>query len=122
MTPLGCLVCVICRSEIFHSFILKHNIMIVHTLKMCTFYFWCTFHEYFLILVGVELKTFFPFKVLLMVMCVICNSDSFHFFIFKLYIMNPSEMLKVCLVCVICNTNSFHSFIGGHASFHKIPI
>ena len=34
-TLLGCLVCVICNSESFHSFC----IMTVHILKMCTFYF-----------------------------------------------------------------------------------
>ena len=38
-TILGCLACVICNSKSFHSFIFKLCIMIVHTLKMCTFYF-----------------------------------------------------------------------------------
>ena len=36
---LGCLGCVICNSKSFHSFILKLRIMIVYTLKMCSFYF-----------------------------------------------------------------------------------
>ena len=35
-TLLGCLVCVICNSNSFHSFIFKLSLMIVHTLKMCT--------------------------------------------------------------------------------------
>ena len=35
----GCLVCVNCNSNIFHSLIFKLCIMIVHTLKMCTSYF-----------------------------------------------------------------------------------
>ena len=35
----GCLVCVICNSDSIHSFIFNLCIMIVHTLKMCTFYF-----------------------------------------------------------------------------------
>ena len=38
-TLLGCLVCVICNSNSFHSFIFKLFLMIVHTLKMCTSYF-----------------------------------------------------------------------------------
>ena len=33
------LVCVICNSYSYHSFILKLVMMIVHALKMCTFYF-----------------------------------------------------------------------------------
>ena len=36
---LGCLVCAICNSNSFHSFILKLCLMIVHTLEMCTSYF-----------------------------------------------------------------------------------
>ena len=36
---LGCLVCVICNSKSFPSFIFKLCQMIVHTLKMCTSYF-----------------------------------------------------------------------------------
>ena len=35
----GCLVCVICNSKSFHSFLFKLCLMIVHILKMCTFYF-----------------------------------------------------------------------------------
>ena len=35
---LGCQVCVICNSKSFHSFLLKFCLMIVHILKMCTFY------------------------------------------------------------------------------------
>ena len=38
-TLLGCLVCVICNSNSFHSYIFKLCLMIVHTLKMCTSYF-----------------------------------------------------------------------------------
>ena len=38
-TLLGCIVCVICNSNSFHSFIFKLCLMIVHTLKMCTSYF-----------------------------------------------------------------------------------
>ena len=35
----GCVVCVICDSNSFHSFIFKLCIMVVHTLKMCTYHF-----------------------------------------------------------------------------------
>ena len=35
----GCLVCVICYSNNFHSLIFKLCIMIVYTLNMCTSYF-----------------------------------------------------------------------------------
>ena len=45
---LGCLVCVICNSNSLYSSIFKLCIIIVHTLKMCTFYFvnisWTFFH------------------------------------------------------------------------------
>ena len=34
--PFGCIHCVICSSNRFHSFIFKLSIMIVHTLKTCT--------------------------------------------------------------------------------------
>ena len=43
----GCLVCVICYSSSFHSFIFKLCIMIVHTLNMYTLYL-CTFDDLFL--------------------------------------------------------------------------
>ena len=53
--------------------------------------------------------------------CVICNSKSFHSFLFKLCIISrlffsflsgvelifPSKMLRGGLVCVICNSKSF---------------
>ena len=35
----GCLVCVICNSNCIHSFIFKICIVIVNTLKMCTYSF-----------------------------------------------------------------------------------
>ena len=38
-TILGCLVCVICNFNSFHSYIFQLCQMIVHTLKMCTSYF-----------------------------------------------------------------------------------
>ena len=35
---LGCQICVIYNSKSFHSFLFKLCLMIVHILKMCTFY------------------------------------------------------------------------------------
>ena len=113
--------------------------MIVHTLKLCTFYM-------YLVHISRILFTFFRvfnsdiflFKMLRWcLVCLICNSNSFHSLIFKLcsYIEHvyllfcahlviiflflvllnldtfPSEMLRGCLVCVICISSSFHSFI-----------
>ena len=52
-TLLGCLVCVICNSNSFHSFSFKLCLMIVHTLKMCTFYFvhnWYIFSHFLRVL------------------------------------------------------------------------
>ena len=42
-TLFGCLVCVICNSKSFHSFLFKLCIMIVHIFKMCTFNFCADF-------------------------------------------------------------------------------
>ena len=75
----GCLVCVICNSNSFHSFIFKLCTMIVHTLDLCTSYY-------------VYISCFFSFLAVL----------SLDFF---------CKMLRGCLVCVICNTKSFHSSI-----------
>ena len=46
----GCLVCVICNSNNFHSLIFKLCIMIVHTLNMCTCYFCAHLSNTFLFL------------------------------------------------------------------------
>ena len=50
-----CLVCVICNSKSFHSLIFKLCIVIVPVLKMCTSIF-CTYHDFFSFLRGVELR------------------------------------------------------------------
>ena len=92
----GCLVCVICNSNSIHSFIFKLCTMIVHTLKMCTFYFVHFSLNFFSFLTGVKLKTFFPFAMLRgCLACVICNSNSIHSFIFKLHTMIV-HTLKMC--------------------------
>ena len=54
----GCLVCVICNFNSIHSIIFKLCIMIVHTLKMCTFYIVRLFHCFFSFLMGVEPRYF----------------------------------------------------------------
>ena len=57
-TRLGYLECVICNSNSLHSFIFKLCLMIVYTLKMCTF------DKYYLIFTGVELRRcFFSFEM-----------------------------------------------------------
>ena len=82
------LVCVICNSKSFHSLIFKLCIMIVHTLNMCLS-FLCKFDKHFLIYRAVELRHSFPSEMLRgCLICVICNSSSFHSFIFKLCIMS----------------------------------
>ena len=53
----GCLVCVICNSNIIHSFIFKLLIMIVHTLHIENVHlvFCARFIIFFSLLMGVEL-------------------------------------------------------------------
>ena len=68
----GCLVCVICNSNNFHSLIFNFWIMIVHTLNMCTLF--CA-----------HLLNIFLLDLLRgCLVYVIWNSSSFHLFIFKL--------------------------------------
>ena len=80
---LRCLVCLICNSKSFHFLICKLCIMIVHTLKMCTSYY-----------VHISWIFWIPF------FWGVLNLDIFM-----------SIMLRLCLVCVICDSNSFHSLI-----------
>ena len=54
-----CLVCVICKSNSFYSFIFKLCIMIVCKLKMASRILY-SFDGYFLMLRGVDLIYFFP--------------------------------------------------------------
>ena len=128
----GGLGCVICNSKSFHSFLFKLCIVIVYILKMRTFYFVHIFRPLF-IYRGVELRG--------CLVCVICNSKSFHSFMFKLCIiivhslkictfyfvqilLKKSYFCQVlildifsirnpwaCLVYVICNSNSVHSLL-----------
>ena len=82
-----CLVSVIWNSKSIHSFLFKLCIMIVHTLKMCTSIL-CTFYEYiFFIFWGLGLGHVLLEMLRWFLVCVICNSSSFHSFIFKLCIM-----------------------------------
>ena len=85
---LGCQVCVICNSKSFHSFYSKLCLMIVYILKICTSYF-VHVSYFFLVLTGVELRHFFHPQCLgaRCLVCVICNSNSIHSFIFKLCTM-----------------------------------
>ena len=92
----GCLVCVICNSNSIYSFTFKLCIMIVHTLKMCTSYFmhisWIFFH--FWGVLNLDCLTLEMLRWFLV--CVICNTKSFHSLIFKLCIM-VVHTLNMCL-------------------------
>ena len=92
----GCLVCVICNSQQSSFLYIQtlHNdcshIEDVHLL------FCARFINIFAILTDVELRHF-PSKMLRgFLVCVICNSNSIHSFIFKLYIMIV-HTLKMCI-------------------------
>ena len=124
----GCLVCVICNSNSFHSFIFKLYTMIVHTLRMCTVYFvyisWIVYS--FLVVLN------FCKMLRVCLVCIICNSKSFHSLIFILYkmIIHTLSMCNVYFVHIwlifayflglfihqkclggVCDFSSFHSFI-----------
>ena len=120
----GCLVCVICNSYSIHSFIFKLYIIIVHTFKMCPFYY-----THFMNIAlfgggggGLNLRHFLEMLRWFLV-CVICNSKSFHSSIFKLCLMIINtlniclpflckfhKMLRGSFVCVICNSSSIQNF------------
>ena len=130
-----CLVCVICYSNTFHSFIFKLCIMIVHTLSLFCAHL-IIFSQFWRVL---NLELFSLRNGLGCIVCVICNSNSFHSFIWKLCMMIrlkmcisdfahvsrifcfmfgvlnlgifTFKMLRWCLVCGISNSYSFHIFI-----------
>ena len=106
-TLYGCQVCVICNSKCFHSFVFKLCLMIVHILKMCIFYL-CTFH-FFLIFDGFELRHFSIKIAEGCLVCVIWNSNSIHFFIFKHCIMIV-HTLMMCTTYYVHVSYFFHFF------------
>ena len=84
----GCLVCVICNSNSIHSFIFKLCIMIVHKLKMYVHHLFCAcFINFFTFLQVLNLDLFLSEMLRGCLVCVNCNSNSIHYFIFKLCIM-----------------------------------
>ena len=91
----GFLVCVICNSISIHSFIFKLVMMIFLTLKMCTFHFVhiSYFLSYFWWMLNLDIFSSEMFRECLV--CVICNSNSIHYFIFKLCLM-VVQKLKMC--------------------------
>ena len=119
----GCLVCVICISKSIHSFIFKLCTMIVHTLKMCMHFLFCTgFIIFFSFLMGVELRHFFHPQCLGgCLACVICNSKSIHAFIFKLCIMIV-HTLNMCTSYFVRLFHCFFSFLIGVEHRHFFPI
>ena len=82
-----CLVCVICNSKSIHSDIFKLYIMMVYTLKMCTFYFMHISRIFFSFLGCQELRLFYVKIFRWFLVCAICNASSSYSFIFKLCIM-----------------------------------
>ena len=79
-------------------FLFRLCLLIVHILKMCTFYFVHISYT-FIILRGVEL--FHPKMLRWCLVCVICNTNSFQFFIFKLCIM-------IFYTLTMCTSNFVH--------------
>ena len=112
-TLLGCLVCVIFNSNTFHSFILKLCIMIIHTLKMCTFYFvyiWWNFITFLGVLnLDIMITATPPMGCL---HCVICNSNGFLSFLFKPCILIHVHLLfctfLIILIFLGCWTRHFY--------------
>ena len=134
-----CLVCVICNSNSIHSFIFKLSITIAHIEDVHLLFFAHLTKKSFW---GSWIYTFFLIKMLRLLFCVICNSNSFHSLLciimfihwtwaipflctFDIYIflnsgllnlnIIPPEMLRGCLVCLICNLSSFYIFIFKHS-------
>ena len=86
-TLLGCLVCVICNSKSFLSFLFKLCIIIVHILKICTCYFVHISWMFALFWGVLNLDVFLSKMLSWSLVCVFCNSSSCQSFILKLYIM-----------------------------------
>ena len=83
-TLFGCLICVICNSKSFHSILFKLCIMVVHILKMCTYYF-VRISWIFSQFLGMLNLDIFPSKKMhsWFLVCVICNSQQFSFLYFQ---------------------------------------
>ena len=69
-----------------------------HTLNMCTLFFG-TFNNILIVFGSVELRNYYVYTIFgvltLCNLCVICNSNRFHSFMFKLEIMIVHTM-KMC--------------------------
>ena len=104
-----CLVWVICNSKNFHSFFQTLHIDCSH-MKMCNSFLF-TFHDFVLILVGLDLDIF-PSKMHRgFLVCVICISKSFHFFLFELCMMIV-HILKMCTFYFVYVSCFFFHFWG----------
>ena len=79
-----CLVCVICNSNSIHSFIFKLSITIAHIEDVHLLFFAHLKKKSFW---GSWIYTFFLIKMLRLLFCVICNSNSFHSLLCKLCII-----------------------------------
>ena len=112
----GCLVCVIYNSKNFHFFLFKLCIMIDYILKMCTTYFvrisWIFSH-----FLGVLNLDIFPSKNAEMV-SVICNSNNFHYLIFKLCSLFPNFAYWLfthwrCAPSILCTFDKYFLIFDG---------
>ena len=107
-----CLACVICNSNSIHSFIFKLHTMIVHTMKICTFYIVHISYFFFSFLTGVEHRHFVPSEMLRRcLVCVIYNFNSSNSIIFKLCMI--VHTLKMCTSYIVRLFHCFFSFLMG---------
>ena len=95
-----CLVGVMSNSNSFHSLLFKLCIISVHTILFCAHLI-----NVFLLLRTVEFRQLFHRKALGCLLPVICNSSSFHSFIFKLCIM----IVHTWNMCALYFVHIFHS-------------
>ena len=108
----GCPVGIICNYNSFHSFLFKLCIMIVFILKMCTSFI-VHISRHFPHFEGCLTQTFFLSKRLRWgLVCVICNSKSFHSFVFKLCMMIV-HILETCASYFVHNSRIYFSLLRG---------
>ena len=97
----GCLVCVICDSSSFHSFIFKLNMLWLLTHWKCVHPIFCSCLIIFrkIIIFGGDCWTWTLLRLhhlwiaYIVYMCVICNSNRFHSYIFKSCIIHVNTLM-----------------------------
>ena len=113
----GCLAFVICNSVSIHSLYSNLTQRLFTHWKCAPPILW-TFHKFILIFWHVlNLDIFPPERLRGCLVCVICNSNSVHSFIFKLYIMIV-HTLKMWTSYFVRLFHCFFSFLTGVESRH----